>query len=199
MLEGPIQIVDRLLELGADVNSMSTVDGNSPLHLATRRGKLDLVMLLLERGGDNIVHKKCSYGRHALQMACVWNYKDVAELLLNRGANVDEKDVYGSTALTLASEFASENIVSMLLDRGANINEKCYKVGMNSLHYASCNTKHKEGRLEVVRCLLDRGADIHEKSNKYGRSALHFASENGHVEVSKLLLYHGANVNDKEV
>ena len=91
------------------MNSKSAVsdgfNGFAPLQLAACRGKLDIVVLLLERGVE--IHQKSRYGPNALFFASQRGHKDVTELLLNRGALVDEKDDNGSTALTLASEYAS--------------------------------------------------------------------------------------------
>ena len=46
------------------------------------------------------------------------------ELLLDKGANIDDKDNNGSTALTKAAFQGHKEIVELLLDKGANINEK---------------------------------------------------------------------------
>lgn len=48
------------------------------------------------------------------------------------------------------------------------------------------------GELEKVGKLLHRGVDVRDRS---GYTALHYAARNGHVEVCKLLLRNGADVN----
>lgn len=48
------------------------------------------------------------------------------------------------------------------------------------------------GDLDKVEKLIDRGIDLKDKS---GYTALHYAARNGHVDVCKLLLNKGANVN----
>ncbi|CAN0033270.1 unnamed protein product, partial [Scytosiphon promiscuus] len=41
-----------LLEYGADVNTTRDGDGNTPLHLASQKGLIEIVQVLLEAGGD---------------------------------------------------------------------------------------------------------------------------------------------------
>ncbi len=44
--KGCVEMVDLLIQAGADVN-LQTTDGNTPLHLASYQGKLDVIRLLL--------------------------------------------------------------------------------------------------------------------------------------------------------
>lgn len=50
------------------------------------------------------------------------------------------------------------------------------------------------GNLELVTALLDRGADIH-RTLPTGRTVLHLAALYDRVEVARLLIARGANVN----
>lgn len=50
--EGNIEVVEALLDAGADINSVSGGDHTSPLLSATVNGHFDLAMRLLERGAD---------------------------------------------------------------------------------------------------------------------------------------------------
>jgi len=51
-----------------------------------------------------------------------------------------------------------------------------------------------EGHLEMVKYLLEAGADQEHKTDEM-HTALMEASMDGHVEVARLLLDHGAQVN----
>ncbi|XP_020288007.1 POTE ankyrin domain family member B2-like [Pseudomyrmex gracilis] len=60
---------------------------------------------------------------------------EIAELLLNHGANVNASDKSGVTPLCLAAELENVEVVAMLLDRGANINAISY---MDYNDFSSC-------------------------------------------------------------
>src|SRR4026209_1433920 len=55
----------------------------------------------------------------------------------------------------------------------------------------------KQGDMEKVKADLAAGIDVNAK-NKYGATALLFTSDKGNVEMLKLLLEHGADVNAKD-
>jgi serine/threonine-protein phosphatase 6 regulatory ankyrin repeat subunit B len=182
------QIIERLLELGADVNLKSLLDGYNAIMCASRKGYRDIVELLLDRGAN--IHEKNNKGINALMCASSEGHKDIVELLLDRGANIHEKNNNGINALIYASSKGHKDIVELLLDRGADIKEKdC--VGSNALLYASYY-----GHRDVVELLLDQGADIHDKNNE-GGNALMEASLDGHCGVAKLLLERGMNISEK--
>ena len=55
----------------------------------------------------------------------------------------------------------------------------------------------RKGDAAKVKELLDKGVDVNTKT-QYGATALAYACDKGHIEVVKLLLEHGANVNVKD-
>ena len=58
------------------------------------------------------------------------------------------------------------------------------------------------GKLDIVKDVIERGIDVVNVKDCYKRSALQFAALNGHVDVAKVLIQNGADVNavneDKE-
>ena len=129
----------------------------------------------------------------ALNYASVNGYRKMVELLIEKGADVNQEDVEGYTALMLASREGYKKIVELLLENGADVNVKGYDMHDNvtALHYAS-----KRGDEEIVKLLIEKGANVNSKDlDDY--TALHIVSLNGHDEIVKLLIEKGADVNAK--
>ena len=64
--------------------------------------------------------------------------------------------------------------------------------GTNSLKYAV-----KDNTLDIFKILLDKGADPKEKVN-HGLTPMMIATQEGKYETAKLLIEHGANIDDHE-
>ena len=102
-----------LIKRGAEPDKKDCY-GHTPLQWAKRSPiKLDrdLVKLLLERGseaGDTETHQEL------LTWAADKGYKDVVELLLDKGAKTNLTDFSGHTPLSLAHKPGNIEIVNML-------------------------------------------------------------------------------------
>ena len=107
-----------LLDAGADANAQGD-KGQSPLHLAARRGSLDIVRLLLQSGADpNAVdHRGWTSLHHGSDAGCV----DIVQLLLTNGSDVNAASGNnGNTPLRFAVKKGYLGTVRALLDAGAN-------------------------------------------------------------------------------
>ena len=52
----------------------------------------------------------------------------------------------------------------------------------------------KTGRLDTVRALLNEGQDAGAVDPRFGLTPLHYAIRNGHLQVARLLMEHGASL-----
>lgn len=120
-----------------------------------------------------------------LGIAVYLGLTNVAEELIDRGADVDARCAHNYNVLILAIAGNNEQIVRMLLDKGADCNGQCERYGNALLTAITCKNDR------VVQMLLDRGADINAQSERY-RSALEVASECGYDQIVRLLLDKGA-------
>jgi ankyrin repeat protein len=84
-LRGSEQIVQRLLDHGADVNVQNEFLGDAPLEVAAALGHVEVVRRLLAAGANVTI--RTEYGSTPLHMAALSERADVAALLLDYGAD----------------------------------------------------------------------------------------------------------------
>ncbi|KAF7983532.1 hypothetical protein HWV62_21090 [Athelia sp. TMB] len=112
----------------------------------------------------------------------------IAQLLLEKGADVNAKKGTRGTPLQAASFEGHVEIAQLLLEKGADIHAKSGRYG-TALQAASC-----QGHLKTIEMLLEQGADVNASGGQYG-TALQGASCCGHLEITDVLLGKGADVN----
>jgi ankyrin repeat protein len=133
-----------------------------------------------------------------LHKAASGGHKSLAELLIKKGANVDEANrESGESPLHVAVRKAYGEIVELLLNSGADINIKDSKgklaEGWTPLHLAAY-----ECLSEMVDLLLSRGADISSVDDRLERTPLHWAVIKNCTKVVELLLAKGSEVNKRD-
>jgi TonB family protein len=161
------------------------------IHNAARRGDLQKVKSLLTENPELISSKW--YGSMPLHEAAANGHKDVVELLLAKGADVNAKDRNASaTPLFWGVWSGNKDVVVLLLANNANANAK-NENGWTPLHKAA-----QCGRKDMAELLLVKGADVNTKDNK-GETPLHQAAAHSSKEVAELLLAKGADVNARNI
>jgi ankyrin repeat protein len=103
--------------MGADPNKKVPLPF-SPLILAVKAGKAEMVTILLEHGAK--VDFKGYKGLTALMWASLLGRSDLVGLLIDHGAAIDARSDHKSTPLMFASQMGREDAVRVLLDHGAN-------------------------------------------------------------------------------
>lgn len=107
-----------LIRSGADVNR-HTVDGLTPLMIASGLGQPQMVALLLTAGAQVLAIDPRA-GATALHKAALSGDPDTADLLLRHGAFIDQQSpILGHTALMDAVVYKHSAVVALLLERGA--------------------------------------------------------------------------------
>ncbi|XP_013391608.1 tankyrase-1 isoform X2 [Lingula anatina] len=169
--KGKFEIVKLLLKHGADPVKKNR-DGHTPLDLvkegdqdvadilrgdaalleAAKKGNLDRVKKLATP--DNI-NCRDQQGRNStpLHLAAGYNNVEVAEFLLEHGADVNAQDKGGLIPLHNASSYGHVDIAALLIKFSANVNA-VDRWGFTPLHEAS-----QKGRTQLCALLLAHGAD----------------------------------------
>ncbi|XP_050690454.1 poly [ADP-ribose] polymerase tankyrase-2-like isoform X1 [Eriocheir sinensis] len=185
--KGKYDIVKLLLKHGADVNRKNR-DGHTALDLvkesdqdvadllrgdaalldAAKKGNLARVQKLLNP--DNI-NCRDSQGRNStpLHLAAGYNNLEVAEYLLENGADVNAQDKGGLIPLHNASSYGHLDIAALLIRFQTAVNATD-RWGFTPLHEAA-----QKGRTQLCALLLAHGADPYLK-NQEGQTPLHLAT-----------------------
>ena len=111
-----VEIAKLLLQRGA--NPMVQNDNCfTPLHLAARRGHLELCSLLLK--DSRVQVNSLNQGNISpFDMACLGGSREVCELLLKRGADITHKSTIGLFPLKIAAWKGYEEICQLLIETG---------------------------------------------------------------------------------
>ena len=134
--------------------------GQSTLHLAAKRGHLNIVSLLLSRGSE--VNDTDILGQSALHLAASNNYPAVIDLLISKGAIVYLKDLCGRTALHLAAANGCVDVVKILIEfiaEGSEVGQDDGRDAVDTMGRTPLHLAIEGGWEEVVAVLLDSGAD----------------------------------------
>lgn len=101
--KGDIELLNFLLSNGADVNAKSDVQNRTPLMEAVRNRKIQAVKELLAANPD--LDAVDWEGYTVLMFAAVSGQRDIVDVLLAHGADVNVKNKVGSSALKMASGY----------------------------------------------------------------------------------------------
>ena len=133
------------------------------------------------------VNSRNRLGESALLMSLQKNRADIAQVLLDAGADVNEAAINGITPLMAAAFAGNVEMTRALLARGADT-KAADRLGKNAITYAA-----GEGRTAVVRLLLDKGVDPNA-AYRNDLTALMWAAGYGHADTVRALIEAGARV-----
>ena len=204
-------ISEVLLAHGADPNMLAQnvqlgheVGSGSPLHVSAARNDPGLTLLLLTNRAT--VDLKNNQGMTPLLLAAQKGSVAAAEVLLQHGANPNARvEGYnpgheGWTPLFFAIDGNQQKMVELLLKNKADPNLSCDLPAWGG-DWTALTVAARKGYSNLIEPLLSGGADPNLKSQN-GRFPLVEAAASADlakgVPIAKLLLDHGADVNEKD-
>ncbi|THZ58378.1 purine and uridine phosphorylase [Aureobasidium pullulans] len=206
-------IVQLLLENGANINGSDSCVSPTPLQMAILGGNTSLVKILLDAGADiqvpgeylDLFHLEDEYHRRdlmrqlstheilvdqadpceltVLQAAAYMGSCEIVRMLLDHGAHINTPSKSGC-ALSLAIIGEHQDIVALLLEKRANVDgADGCPTPLERAVFLGCNS--------TVQLLIDHGA-------RAGARALIDAALFGHTRMIKLLLAQDVDIEGDE-
>jgi ankyrin repeat protein len=180
------------------------LENAEPMRIAARRGRVDIVALLLELGMDVDVTDASEI--RGLQDAIAGNSIEVVRLLLSRGADIDRMTKHYGGALGFAAHFQRTEIAALLAPLSRDVHNLT-ALGMQdrlaelfAAEPALVNSRHarsgatplftlpddEEQALEMAAFLLEHGADP-GITNNAGQTAREVTRTRGLLDAAELL------------
>ena len=182
-VDAALDVVDEFVTVGGGM----FVAPSNPLVAAAVSGDVVEVKTLLAAGTDVDVLDD-EYDSTALAQAVANGNREIVDILLNAGAEVNLMNKNGQTALMAMTASTTPEIVWALIYAGAKIDIRDND-GKDALHYAAGYANP-----EALRALLDGGASI-DTRDREDQTALMIAASAGNAENVAVLLKAGASVN----
>lgn len=180
---GNLDRMKHLLGIGVSLDSTEQ-DKTTALMLASQNDRMNIVQFLVADRKVN-VNATNDDGRSALSFAALAGNDDIADYLLENGADINHQDNPGNTPLMLAVKYLHEPTVTRFLIHGADVN----------LPDDSSNSPlieaSKAGALDITKDLIGAHALLTQK-NMNGETALQKAIALSHTAIADALRSAGA-------
>ncbi|WP_182864744.1 ankyrin repeat domain-containing protein [Stieleria mannarensis] len=157
------------------------------LLLASEKGRLDQVMTLLASGEsvEAVDDRKSTLGHTPLMLACRAGYEQVAQVLIEAGADI--------TAISRdATPFSTGERMMLYHTSWDDCETGGMAMGWTALHLAA-----RFGHLPCLALLMKNGADLN-RPTAFGSPPLHVAIEAKQVAAAQALIEAGADVNARD-
>ncbi len=183
---GHADIAKYLIGQGADIN-LKDKDKAAPLHNAAYLGNLEIVDILLKKGAVSL-NEGNFRGQTPLHFACERGHPEVANRLLDAGADMEARDMIGRTPLMTTGISKNIRIAKDLIKRGADINAV---VKRGPATYTTITIAARYGFKDLVDLLVDKDASISKDTLE---PTLTFAVQMGHPRLFEYVLKNGVDL-----
>ena len=159
---------------------------HSSIFEASKSGDLEGVKEFLAVGVDPDEKTGFTFGQTPLYVAST---KEVAELLIDKGADVNAESNLSGTVLDYTISRKRSDIADLLRKHGGKT--RAWLKAGDAIYTAA-----RAGHIEAVKQHLAKGIDVNQKQGN-GETSLHEAARHGHKETAELLIKEGADLNPR--
>ncbi|WP_353277467.1 ankyrin repeat domain-containing protein [Wolbachia endosymbiont (group B) of Villa cingulata] len=183
------KIISTLIDEGHAKMEAKTVNGSTPLHLASFAGASNSTLLtLLKRGADTRLYDNNGY--IPVHVAILNGKNETVNILVEYEDDlVNVADKNGEFPLHLAAKTGYVDIISCLLNNKADLNARD-NYDLTPLHWAAQYNNTKA----IERLAAEKGTDLDIRNND-GRAPLHLAAQYNSSDAINCLAALGANLN----
>ncbi|XP_055928806.1 protein phosphatase 1 regulatory subunit 12A-like isoform X1 [Argiope bruennichi] len=175
--------VERLLKQGTDINT-ANVDGLTALHQACIDNNLEMVQFLVEHGCD--VNRGDNEGWTPLHATASCGFLSIAKYLIENGANVAAVNNDGDLPIDIAESTEMEEYLSDVLDE-------------KEIDCDEARSEEERIMLEDARLIAAGAVDANDRIHpRTGATPLHVAAAKGYIEVIKILISAGVDLNAQD-
>ena len=192
-----LELIELMISKGCKARFVNTVTKETPVHIACRRGRIDIMKVLLKYGDQGPINQCNFVEMSLLHLACYNDDAEMVEFLLsNHICEVNSLDIFGFAPLHIAAIRNATSIAKLLLKSPcySNINVED-RDGNVPLHHIC---KREVVDIELVQMLTNDAAIVHQ--NQKGFNPVHFIFENsyGILLIQCILSHHRLTIKDKK-
>ncbi|KFY76476.1 hypothetical protein V499_03898 [Pseudogymnoascus sp. VKM F-103] len=212
---GATEAAGILIKFSSSVINAKDNNALTPLQIASRHYKADVLRLLISKGAtikcfdkqnstklgkvrgnvektvSLLLEDGAKFNAQSLQSAAADGNLEAVRLLLAEGTDVNGLSGEYGYALVAAAHNGHEAMALGLLKNGAEVNAH------GGIYGCALVAAAESGDEKMVYILLQAGAEVNAKGGKYA-GALEAAAAMGHANMVKILLKRGANVNTQK-
>ena len=214
---GLVAMASYLIDKGADIDAQDT-NGDAVINWAAYMGKYNFVKLLLDKGAktnqksihsDNVMEVALKEWQDSIVDLLIRYDKGIYEVKKNQRylitavkdndtvfvskyltkENSNARDEAANTLLIIAATKGYDKIIKLLIKKNAEVN------AMNPVGHTALNKAIFFKKNTIAKYLIAQGADVNKTDKRFILTPLIAAARSNNIEMGKILLEKGANIN----
>jgi ankyrin repeat protein len=186
--ENDTHLIEYLLDCGID---LATADLHYALGDACYKGNFDVIKMLIELGAD-VNGGDYGASENPLMHAARHGHLEIAQYLLENGADIEARSYEGNTPLLFAAWEGQLEMIQFLIKKGADINST------NDMNWNALMQACLQGFYSLAKILVEKGSDVNLVDKEKGATPLMLVAHSCSKQIVKLLLENGADKSAKD-